>query len=159
KGVMLTHRNLVANILQADGAGHCLHDEDVTIAFLPFFHIYGITAIALLGLWSGVTLVVMPKFELEAHLDLVERHRPTLLHVVPPVVVALPSTRRSRDGTSRRSASCSRAPRRSARRSRCNACGASAACCSRGMGSRRRVRRRSSRPSIPLRSNRGRSAG
>jgi len=89
KGVMLTHRNLVANILQTDSVGHYRHGEDVTIAFLPFFHIYGLTAIALLGLWSGATFVVMPKFELEPYLDLVERHRATLLHVVPPVVVAL----------------------------------------------------------------------
>jgi acyl-CoA synthetase (AMP-forming)/AMP-acid ligase II len=89
KGVMLTHRNLVANILQTDCAGHYRHGEDITIAFLPFFHIYGLTAIALLGLWSGATFVVMPKFELEPYLDLVERHRATLLHVVPPVVVAL----------------------------------------------------------------------
>lgn len=89
KGVMLTHRNLVANILQTDAAGHYRHGEDLTIAFLPFFHIYGLTAIALLGLWSGATLVVMQKFELEPYLDLVERYRATLLHVVPPVVVAL----------------------------------------------------------------------
>jgi acyl-CoA synthetase (AMP-forming)/AMP-acid ligase II len=89
KGVMLTHRNLVANIMQTDGAGHYLRDEDTTIAFLPFFHIYGLTVIGLMGLWAGATLVVMPKFELEPYLDLVERHRATLLHVVPPVVVAL----------------------------------------------------------------------
>jgi acyl-CoA synthetase (AMP-forming)/AMP-acid ligase II len=89
KGVMLTHRNLVANILQIDSAGHYRHGEDVTIVFLPLFHIYGLTAIALLGLWSGATFVMMPKFELEPYLDLVERYRPTLLHVVPPVVVAL----------------------------------------------------------------------
>ena len=88
KGVMLTHGNLVANILQTDGAGHYLHGQDTTIAFLPFFHIYGLTVIGLMGLWAGATLVVMPKFELEPYLDLVERHRATLLHVVPPVVVA-----------------------------------------------------------------------
>ncbi len=89
KGVMLTHRNLVANVLQANSAGHCRHGEEVTIAFLPFFHIYGLTVIALLGIWSGATFVVMPKFELEPYLDLVERYRATLLHVVPPVIVAL----------------------------------------------------------------------
>jgi acyl-CoA synthetase (AMP-forming)/AMP-acid ligase II len=88
KGVMLTHRNIVANLLQIDRVGHYLRDADTTIAFLPFFHIYGITAVALLGLWSGATLVVMPKFELVAYLDLVERHGASLLHVVPPVVVA-----------------------------------------------------------------------
>ena len=89
KGVMLTHRNLVANILQVDAASHYLHDRDTTIAFLPFFHIYGMVVIALLGLWSGATLVVMPKFDLETYLQLVEQYRATVLHVVPPVVVAL----------------------------------------------------------------------
>jgi acyl-CoA synthetase (AMP-forming)/AMP-acid ligase II len=89
KGVMLSHRNLVANVLQVDGASHYVHGEDTTIVFLPFFHIYGLTAIALLGLWSGATLVVMPRFELEPYLDLVAQYRATLLHVVPPLVVAL----------------------------------------------------------------------
>jgi acyl-CoA synthetase (AMP-forming)/AMP-acid ligase II len=89
KGVMLTHRNLIANILQVDSAGHFIHDRDTTVAFLPFFHIYGMVVIGLLGLWSGATLVVMPKFDLDAYLDLVERHRATFLHVVPPIVVAL----------------------------------------------------------------------
>jgi len=89
KGVMLTHRNLVANILQIDGMTHYIDGEDTTVAFLPFFHIYGLTVIALMGLWAGATLVVMPKFELASYLDLIETHRATFLHVVPPVVVAL----------------------------------------------------------------------
>jgi acyl-CoA synthetase (AMP-forming)/AMP-acid ligase II len=54
---MLTHRNL-ANMLQVDRASHYAHDADTTIAFLPSFHIYGLTVIALLGVWSGATLVV-----------------------------------------------------------------------------------------------------
>jgi len=89
KGVMLTHRNLVTNIVQTDTADHYEHDQDTTVAFLPFFHIYGMEVIVMLGLWSGATLVVMPKFDLDTYLDLVERHRATILHVVPPVVVAL----------------------------------------------------------------------
>jgi acyl-CoA synthetase (AMP-forming)/AMP-acid ligase II len=88
KGVMLTHRNLVVNILQLDAAGHFVHDQDTAIAFLPFFHIYGFVVIAMLGLWAGATLVVMAKFELEPYLDLVAQHRATMLHVVPPVMVA-----------------------------------------------------------------------
>jgi len=89
KGVMLTHRNLVANILQTDGAGHLRDGRDTLICFLPFFHIYGLVVTMLLGLRSGATLVVMPRFDLERYLDLVERHRATMLHVVPPIVLAL----------------------------------------------------------------------
>ena len=88
KGVMLTHANLIANILQVDGPGHYIDGEDTTVAFLPFFHIYGLTILVFMSLWAGATVVVMPRFELEAYLGLVERHRATLLHVVPPVVVA-----------------------------------------------------------------------
>ena len=89
KGVMLTHRNIVANILQLDAAGHLRDGKDTLVCFLPFFHIYGLSVTMLLGLWSGATLVVMPRFELEPYLDLVERYRATVLHVVPPIVLAL----------------------------------------------------------------------
>jgi acyl-CoA synthetase (AMP-forming)/AMP-acid ligase II len=88
KGVMLTHGNLVANILQVDAADGYIDGKDTTIAFLPFFHIYGLTVIVLMGIWAGATIVVMPKFELEPYLELVARHHATILHVVPPVVVA-----------------------------------------------------------------------
>jgi acyl-CoA synthetase (AMP-forming)/AMP-acid ligase II len=89
KGVQLTHRNLVANLQQVDACDHLGDGEDTLIAFLPFFHIYGLVVIMLLGLRRGATIVVMPRFELSAYLDLVERHRATVLHVVPPVVLAL----------------------------------------------------------------------
>ena len=102
KGVMLSHRNLVANILQVDSAGHLRDGDDTLVSFLPFFHIYGLVVIMLLGLRSGASIVVMPRFDLETYLDLVERHRATMLHVVPPIVLALaknPSSR-ARDLTS-----------------------------------------------------------
>jgi acyl-CoA synthetase (AMP-forming)/AMP-acid ligase II len=89
KGVMLSHRNIIANMLQLDAAGH-LHDgADTLVCFLPFFHIYGLVVTMMQALWSGATLVVMPRFELELYLELVERYRATVLHVVPPVVLAL----------------------------------------------------------------------
>jgi acyl-CoA synthetase (AMP-forming)/AMP-acid ligase II len=89
KGVRLSHRNLVANILQVNASGHLRDGDDTLIAFLPFFHIYGLEVVMLLGLWSGATIVVMPRFELEPYLDLVQRHRATVLHVVPPIVLAM----------------------------------------------------------------------
>ncbi len=89
KGVMLSHRNLVANMLQVDASDHLRDGEDTLVCFLPFFHIYGMVVVMLAGLWRGATLVVMPRFDLTQYLDLVERHRATLLHVVPPVMLAL----------------------------------------------------------------------
>jgi len=59
------------------------------LAFLPFFHIYGITAFLDLSLHLGATVVTMPRFDLEQYLQLVQKHGVTILHVVPPIALAL----------------------------------------------------------------------
>src|SRR5437867_9794441 len=88
KGVMLTHRNLVANLLQTAWVHH-VTEQDRIIAVLPFFHIYGMQVVLNLALWRGATLVTMPKFELEPFLGTLQRHRITRAFVVPPLVLAL----------------------------------------------------------------------
>ncbi|MCL4286215.1 MAG: AMP-binding protein [Thermoleophilia bacterium] len=88
KGVMLTHRNLIANVEQTTGAFD-LVEGDVLIGVLPFFHIYGQTVIMNLGLRNGVPIVTMPRFDLDQFLGLIEKHRVSLAHVVPPIALAL----------------------------------------------------------------------
>jgi acyl-CoA synthetase (AMP-forming)/AMP-acid ligase II len=88
KGVMLTHRNLVANVEQCNGVFD-LGEDDVLIGVLPFFHIYGQTVIMNLGLRHGVPVVTMPRFDLDQFLGLIEEHRVTLANVVPPIALAL----------------------------------------------------------------------
>ncbi|NKX44329.1 AMP-binding protein [Roseicyclus persicicus] len=88
KGVMLTHRNMVANVTQA-GAVAGVTEKDVAIAFLPFFHIYGMTVLMNLFLQRRAKLVTMPRFELEMFLRLIQDHRATRLYIVPPVALAL----------------------------------------------------------------------
>ena len=87
KGVMLTHRNLVANIEQA-WTSMPIADDDTLVGLLPFFHSYGQTVVLNLGLANGATIVTMPRFDLEGLLDILERHRVTWLHIAPPVVLA-----------------------------------------------------------------------
>ena len=88
KGVMLTHRNLVANLLQTDPV-HTIVEQDRVIAVLPFFHIYGMQVVLNLALWRGATLVTMPKFDLEPFLGALQQYRITRAFVVPPLVLAL----------------------------------------------------------------------
>jgi len=88
KGVMLTHRNMVANVAQA-GAVAGIVPDDVGIAFLPFFHIYGMTVLMNLFLNQRAKIVTMPRFDLEMFLRLIEDHRATRLYIVPPVALAL----------------------------------------------------------------------
>ncbi|MBF9044605.1 AMP-binding protein [Rhodobacterales bacterium HKCCE4037] len=88
KGVMLTHRNLVANITQSAAVAE-IEEGDVTIAFLPFFHIYGMTVLMNLFLNQRAKIVTMPRFDLEMYLKLIEQHQATRLYIVPPVALAL----------------------------------------------------------------------
>jgi len=88
KGVMLTHRNLVANVAQCREAIR-VSDADTVIAVLPFFHIYGMTVLMNLALGAGATVVTMPRFDLEGFLSLIQKHKVTRAYVVPPIVLGL----------------------------------------------------------------------
>ncbi|MCT9821162.1 AMP-binding protein [Microbacterium sp. W1N] len=88
KGVMLSHRNLVANVAQCR-VNIDLRATDRVLAVLPFFHIYGMTVLLNLALRQRASLVTMPRFELPAFLDNIQRHRCTYLYIAPPIAVAL----------------------------------------------------------------------
>ena len=88
KGVMLTHTNLVANLVQCEGA-FAADDGEVVLAVLPFFHIYGMQVLMNFFLSRGATIVTMPRFDLQQSLELIQKHRITRLFAVPPIVLAL----------------------------------------------------------------------
>jgi acyl-CoA synthetase (AMP-forming)/AMP-acid ligase II len=91
KGVMLTHRNLVANLSQCFGVSdwECAREGDVVPAFLPFFHIYGMVVIMALNLANGAVTVTMPRFDFAEFLTLAQKYRATILPLVPPVVLGM----------------------------------------------------------------------
>jgi acyl-CoA synthetase (AMP-forming)/AMP-acid ligase II len=88
KGVMLTHRNLVANMCQMDGLDY-FHRDDTLLCVLPLFHIYGLVVVLNMGLHLGATIITMPRFDLEQFLGLIQKYRVTLSHIVPPIVLKL----------------------------------------------------------------------
>lgn len=88
KGVMLTHRNLVANLAQIESLLRPENSERV-LAVLPFFHIYGMQVVLNLYLKNGKTVVTMPKFELPDFLATIQDHRTDMVFIAPPVAVAL----------------------------------------------------------------------
>jgi acyl-CoA synthetase (AMP-forming)/AMP-acid ligase II len=88
KGVMLTHYNLVANMRQMDGLDY-FHRDDILLCVLPLFHIYGLVVVLNMGLYLGATIVIMPRFDLEQFLELIQKYRVTLSHIVPPIVLKL----------------------------------------------------------------------
>jgi len=88
KGVMLNHRNLVANLVQCEDALE-VEDGEVVLAVLPFFHIYGMQVLMNFFLSKGSTIVTVPRFDLEQSLSLIQEHKITRLFAVPPIVLAL----------------------------------------------------------------------
>ncbi|MGE2724725.1 4-coumarate--CoA ligase family protein [Mycolicibacterium pulveris] len=88
KGVMLTHRNLVANVAQIRPL-HGMVPDDTILAVLPFFHIYGMTVLLNAALHARARLVIMGSFDLEAFLANIATYKCTIVFIAPPVAVAL----------------------------------------------------------------------
>ncbi|KAI0505534.1 hypothetical protein F5B22DRAFT_517949 [Xylaria bambusicola] len=98
KGVQLTHFNIVSNIAQLEHvdrfnglyhAGGLDGKGDKQLAILPFFHVYGLTCIALAGIRMGIPTIILAKFELEKACQAIQDFGITFASVPPPVVLAL----------------------------------------------------------------------
>ncbi|HUA46670.1 MAG TPA: 4-coumarate--CoA ligase family protein [Solirubrobacteraceae bacterium] len=94
KGVMLTHRNLVANVCQctypaASPKTPAQFSQERAIAVLPFFHIYGLVVIMNIPLFRGATVVTMPRFDMAEFLRVIQDYGITRAWVVPPIVLAM----------------------------------------------------------------------
>ncbi len=88
KGVMLTHRNLVANICQFTPM-KMITEEDTAIGVLPFYHIYGLSVILSLGLATGATIVVLPRFDFPQFLQTLQDYHVTVGYMAPPIMLAM----------------------------------------------------------------------
>lgn len=90
KGVMLTHYNLVANVYQILGPNAAPYvPEDIVLCFLPLYHIYGLTVGLTLTLTFGITLVLMPRFDVQKLGLLLVEHGVTMMPMVPPTINAV----------------------------------------------------------------------
>jgi acyl-CoA synthetase (AMP-forming)/AMP-acid ligase II len=89
KGVMLTHANVGGNIAQTLDGFPELTADDVLAGVLPFFHSYGLVVIMNAVLRLGARAITMPRFEMEAFLEMIQKHRVTCAHLVPPIILGL----------------------------------------------------------------------
>jgi long-chain acyl-CoA synthetase len=93
KAVALTHRNLVANVVQLDS---CVRAPDVdngaVMCLLPFFHIFGFEICLQLSVFKGYHMVLVARFDptsLLPTLQLVDKYRPISFPAVPALWAAL----------------------------------------------------------------------
>ncbi len=90
KGAVLTHRNLVVNVLQTRAWLRGYQDaKEVILCALPFFHSYGMTTALHLAVQSQATMVLLPRFELAEALKRIRKHRPTTFCAVPSMYNAI----------------------------------------------------------------------
>ena len=75
-GVMLTHYNIISNVSQASMKPFFnVDDNDVILALLPWFHIYGMVTILFVGIRFGAKVISMARFEPQAFLECIQKHK------------------------------------------------------------------------------------
>ncbi|MCF8063003.1 MAG: long-chain fatty acid--CoA ligase [Deltaproteobacteria bacterium] len=95
KGVVLTHRNLVANVLQIDRAVDVsVPGNGATVCVIPFFHVFGMTVCLLLSVYNGYRMILVPRFDWSSVLsilEIIETYRPVSFPAVSSLWAALVS--------------------------------------------------------------------
>ncbi len=90
KGVVLSHRNLVSNVLQIYAPEtQYFGTNGVLLVPLPFYHIYGLVLGLLASARYTTKTVFLTAFDLQKYLELVQSHRVTRTYIVPPIILAL----------------------------------------------------------------------
>ncbi|MFW6113852.1 MAG: long-chain-fatty-acid--CoA ligase [Actinomycetota bacterium] len=91
KGVMLTHRNLVANAMQcALWAKEFVETgQDVYLDVIPFFHSYGQTVGMNNAIFNAASLLLIPQFEINMMLKAIQKYQPNFFPGVPTLYVAI----------------------------------------------------------------------
>ncbi len=91
KGAMLSHRNLIASLTQIRSFLLYEHQqaEDIALAIMPFFHVYGMNGLMNMAIHLASTLVLIPQPEIKAIVDAIVAERPTFFTGVPALFVAL----------------------------------------------------------------------
>jgi len=90
KGAMLTHANISVNCQQgAAWATNLKSGQERTLAALPFFHVFAMTAVMNFALQEGAEIVIMPRFVLDDAMKLIDKAKPTVMPGVPTMFIAM----------------------------------------------------------------------
>ena len=97
RGVLHTHRSLVANALQTRAwFPDARSGQERVLCALPFSHAYGMTACMNLAVALAAAMILLPTFETQNVLHAIRRDRPTLFPGVPPMYAAISEVRNAR---------------------------------------------------------------
>lgn len=90
KGVMLTHKNLVTNVMMCKTwLYECEDGKERVLGILPFFHVYGMTTVLVLSIMQANTMILLPKFDVETALKTIDKQKPTLFPGAPTIYIGI----------------------------------------------------------------------
>lgn len=88
KGAMLTHSNLVSNAIMVSKWLPMREADEINLAVLPFFHIYGLTVALNAPILNATTIILRPRFDVKHVLETLEKEKVTVFCGVPPMYIA-----------------------------------------------------------------------
>ena len=90
KGAMLTHRNILSNVVQlVSWLPDLEYGKERFLCVLPFFHVFGMTVALNLAIYTGYAIIVMPRFDADEIIKTIRKKRPTIFPGVPAIYIAL----------------------------------------------------------------------
>ena len=89
KGAMLTHRNLMANVIQLITYCPFKRGEERLLCVAPFFHVMGMTVLMNFSICWGASMILLPRFEINNLLKTTVKTRPTITVLVPTIFTAM----------------------------------------------------------------------
>ncbi|PFA62235.1 long-chain fatty acid--CoA ligase [Bacillus sp. AFS015802] len=91
KGVMLTHSNILSNVMQSQlfFKESIQTGKERSLSVIPFFHVFGMNSCMNLSIYSANEMILLPRFELSEVLLTIKREKPTLFPGVPTMYVAI----------------------------------------------------------------------
>jgi acyl-CoA synthetase (AMP-forming)/AMP-acid ligase II len=104
KGVMISHKNVIANTLQLATHESPTREDfkkrnmlqsytENCLGLLPMSHIYGLIVISHVGPYRGDGVIVLPKYDFKSLLQVIQDYKIAMLYLVPPMIIHLTKAR------------------------------------------------------------------
>jgi long-chain acyl-CoA synthetase len=91
KGAMLTHQNLVANVVQSYSmyGENMVKGEETVLTATPLYHVYAMTSAMNLGIYIGAEILLFRKFDVTDVFEKIKKYQPTFFPGVPRMYISL----------------------------------------------------------------------
>ncbi|WP_299441395.1 long-chain fatty acid--CoA ligase [uncultured Phycicoccus sp.] len=89
KGAELTHRNIHLNATRSAEVIQTMTSDDVVMGCLPLFHVFGLVVGLNAATIAGASLALIPRFDPQAAIEVIEKERVTIMQGVPTMYAAI----------------------------------------------------------------------